>query len=65
MLQSLPSPKATMLKVFPRQRILAAKKGTADTTVPNMDDLNLSRIDQSLTSGTGHDNSSVTRQLSS
>ena len=44
-----------MLKVFSRQRILATKKGPADTAVPDVDDLNLSRIDQSLTSGTGHE----------
>jgi len=45
MLQALPSPLATMFKVPSRQRIKATQKGSTDTAVPDVDDLNLSRID--------------------
>ncbi len=54
MFQPIASPLASMFEILPRQRVLATKKGPADTAVPDVDDLNLSRIDRSFPGSASH-----------
>ena len=44
-----------MFEVATRKRILSAKKGTPDTAVPDVYNLNLIGINRGLTSFTGHE----------
>ena len=45
MFQPLPRPQAPMFVIVTGQRIEPAEKGTSDTAIPNMNDLNFSWID--------------------